>query len=297
MTARGVEQLEGTIEYCRARAKGSDWAVFHFRQSTGETCAIRGVFPAVQVGDKLTVVGCWVEHPTYGLQFDTRSFSLHFGDEGLFRFLCELEQIGPKRARVIVERFGDQVLDVIRDEPEKLLDIPGLTPARVSLIQATYQAAATKQETLLFLQSLELTSNQISVLLEECKNADLPALLKQNPYAFIGTARITFRLADEIGHRLGIEKTSPFRIQAGAQYAVQLVRHAGHTYAERDEFVQDVSRLLAIDGELVVPQLEQMDRESGVLLVANRVYVASLYYTELDVARDLKRLQGKSCQK
>lgn len=281
--------LSGVVERFRFRAKDSGWAVMILRGEDQQWHVAQGVVPAIQPGDRVVLNGRWIDTPKHGRQFKVETYTLQFGDQGLFRFLCELEQIGPKRARAIMDRFGDDVLDVVQNAPEKLLAIPGITPERVSLIHATYRTAAENQEALLFLQSLSLSPGQLTRLLEAYDGADLRKKIAKNPYQLIGTAGVTFRVAEGLALRLGLPPTSPSRIQAGCHYTIQVVQRTGHSYALYAAFMADVSQLLQIEPDLVAAQVPSC----ALILEGDRVYGPALYHAEYDVARGLRRLRAQ----
>ncbi|MGB0383209.1 MAG: helix-hairpin-helix domain-containing protein, partial [Ardenticatenaceae bacterium] len=52
----------------------------------------------------------------------------------LSKSLNQIPGIGPASCRKIIETFGDQALDIIKNEPERLLEIPGIGKKRVEKI-------------------------------------------------------------------------------------------------------------------------------------------------------------------
>jgi len=53
------------------------------------------------------------------------------------------KHLGPVRAAEAVERFGDRVFEVLRDTPEALCVIKGITPERADAIRESFAAVAT----------------------------------------------------------------------------------------------------------------------------------------------------------
>jgi exodeoxyribonuclease V alpha subunit len=209
----------------------------------------------------------------------------------LFRFLCQLEQVGPIRARKIMKRFGDDVLDVITNEPERLLEIKGITADRISTIQMMYEKMREEQDVLLFLQSLKLSTKQIGKLMH-AYGPSVRKIIEENPFLLVGgEVSVSFRMADEIRERVGLPEDSPLRIRAGCQHVVKNVQGQGHAYLAYAEFVGDVSRLLDLTAQQVEDELPTMKRKSLLFIEKDRVYGPLLYWAEHEVARAVKRLK------
>jgi exodeoxyribonuclease V alpha subunit len=281
--------MEGVVERFRVRKKDTGWGVIDFHAANGKYYTVTGVFPSVQEGDRLEVRGAWVSSK-WGVEFKAKEFTLKFGEEGLFQFLRRLKQIGPKRARAIMDKFGDDALDVVKNAPERLLEIKGITPDRVSLIQVMYGKLQQEQDALLFLQSLKLSSNQIDKLLRTYNGAELREAIETNPYQLVGREGVTFKMADDIAHRIGHAPDSMFRIRAGCLYSIELVQRSGHSYAFRKDFLRDVSRLLALAPDKIEPELGPLAVESLLVLEEDRIYGPQLHRAEQDVASNLRRL-------
>ena len=45
-----------------------------------------------------------------------------------------IEGVGPATARKIVKKFGEETLEILKVEPERLAEISGITPARAERI-------------------------------------------------------------------------------------------------------------------------------------------------------------------
>src|SRR5574342_891541 len=99
-----------------------------------------GSLLGVQPGESLRLVGRWGSHPKYGRQFEVDSFTtvLPATVQGIERYLGSglIKGIGPKMAARIVEHFGAQTLQVIEEQPGRLIEVAGLGPKRTKMIGA-----------------------------------------------------------------------------------------------------------------------------------------------------------------
>lgn len=105
----------------------------------GGLVPVAGVTAQVRVGSVLTLSGQWTEDERYGRLFSVTSF-----EETLPETASDLEQylgcgvikgVGPGFAARIVQRFGTDTLKIIENEPERLLEVPGIGRVRVERIR------------------------------------------------------------------------------------------------------------------------------------------------------------------
>ena len=97
-----------------------------------EYICIKGILPFIKSGDKLRVSGKLEIHPIYGEQL-TVNYLEHVKPkerEELFKYLSSgvIKGIGEATAQLMMQAFGDEALEVIHENPERLLEIPGIGP-------------------------------------------------------------------------------------------------------------------------------------------------------------------------
>lgn len=124
--------LEGSIESIVFHNEETHYTVARFRPSTSTgrdssrssrdgLLTIVGTLPGVRPGEVLIVEGVWEYDPRYGHQLHVTSFSqrLPTSTEGIIRYLSSglIKGIGPKKARTLVEHFGEQTLAIIEQQP------------------------------------------------------------------------------------------------------------------------------------------------------------------------------------
>ena len=73
----------------------------------------------------------WINSPQYGVQFHVQQYHIIMPKtkEGIAGYLYSdlIKGVGEVTARAIVERFGENTFQVIEQEPEKLLEIRGIS--------------------------------------------------------------------------------------------------------------------------------------------------------------------------
>ncbi len=120
----GQNQVEGTVSAVLFRNDENGYTVLRLDcGEKGEITAV-GCMPGVAPGEALELEGSWGRHPSYGEQFkaDVVTRRMPVGEKAIFEYLASGVVKGIKMglARQIVDRFGEDALAVIENEPEKL---------------------------------------------------------------------------------------------------------------------------------------------------------------------------------
>ena len=100
------------------------------RDDSAEEVTFVGTFPELQSGEPFVVTGEWKTHSRWGRQFAAESVTpiVPTSAEGIERYLAagHVKGIGSTLARRLVERFGDDVLRILDEEPNRLREIEGV---------------------------------------------------------------------------------------------------------------------------------------------------------------------------
>src|SRR6185312_586990 len=131
--------------------------------------------------------------------------------------------LGPVRASEAVERFGTRVFEVIRERPQELCAIKGITPARAQTIRASFAAVAAIADVDSWLRHIGLGKADARRV-REAYGEDAARLVRENPYRLADDIHgIGFLTADSLRVMLGIGPTSPFRLHAALRYVLEYV--------------------------------------------------------------------------
>ena len=226
-----------------------DFAIFSVEQADGSRLRALGYLPP-EVGLQAVVRlgGTWLCHAQYGWQLQVKTLELvdDLHRRGVVAFLASYTtHLGPVRAAEAVERFGERVFEVIRNSPDELCAIKGITPARARAIHQSFAAVAGIAHLESWLRQLGLGKADARRV-REAYGEDTARLVRDNPYRLADDIPgIGFLTADSLRVRLGIGPTSPFRLQAALKYVLSLTaRTEGHVYVPRAELVDRTARQL-----------------------------------------------------
>ena len=126
-------ELNGSVEQIVFRNEKNGYTVLEL--GTGEEMiTVVGSLPWVSVGEELRVIGSWCSHPTFGEQFKAQAFerSRPATAAAILRYLSSgaIKGIGAATAKKIVDMFGEDTLQVIENEPQRLGQIKGITKSK-----------------------------------------------------------------------------------------------------------------------------------------------------------------------
>jgi hypothetical protein len=97
---------------------------------SSDLLTVVGPLLGAQPGESLRLQGRWTSHPQYGRQFQVEAYTtvLPATIQGIRRYLGSglIKGIGPKMAERIVDHFGQDTLQVIEQDPKRLVEVPGL---------------------------------------------------------------------------------------------------------------------------------------------------------------------------
>jgi exodeoxyribonuclease V alpha subunit len=262
-----------------------------------------GVLGDVAPGESLRVSGEWVEHPKFGRQFKAESCEhlLPASINGIRRFLGSgaVKGIGEKTADRLISRFGSQILDIMDSDPERLLEVEGIGPAKLKSIISSWQEKREVRGLMLFLQTHGVATTFAHRIFRHY-GVSAVQRLRANPYDLAYDIHgIGFRTADEVALKLGFAEDAPQRLEAGVEYCLrQVAEGAGHMFLPRPVLAEEAAKLLAChDPELIEEQIEALAERKRLVIeplsekgVPEAVFLTYFYRTEREIASRLRGL-------
>src|SRR5215467_12151942 len=272
-----MSTLEGSIESIVFRNEDNHYTVARFRTNDNgrlfrdDLTTIVGTLPGIHVGELLTVEGEWEKDPKYGRQLHVRSFTqrLPASIEGITRYLGSglIKGIGPKKAKFIVEHFGEQTLAIIEQQPERLSEVKGVSAKDREQILKSWAEQSEVKELHLVLKSYDVSVNLATRIYKEY-DADSIKVIRENPYKMAQDVYgIGFRTADEIAVKLGLPRDSVPRLATGLKHVLtQAANEDGHCFLPERELLQRASLILQAPYEVLPAAMEQLRGERDVFI-------------------------------
>jgi len=290
-----AEVIEGYVERIVYRNPDNGYTVLELTNEDDFNITCVGIFPFINEGEFVEVSGTITEHPVYGEQIKVAGFQIKEpkDDVSMERYLGSgaIKGIGPKLATRIVKKFKKDTFRVIEEEPERLVEVKGISERIAREIGVQFEEKRELRSAMMFLQQYGI-SNNLSVKIYQSYGPKLYDIIKQNPYKLAeDIAGVGFKLADEIATKVGIGSDSDFRIKAGIIYSLQQANAMGHTFLPKAVLLKEVTDLLLLEPELLEGHLTQMMLDKRIVYKEEqnqkRVYASTFYYMEMNCARML----------
>lgn len=242
--------------------------------------------------------GEWKEN-RYGWQMQVSTFQTFLPKtrEGIVGYLSSglVKGLGSVTAERIVERFGEDTFRVMEQEPDRLLDIRGITPAKLEEIRSTFLESSRVRELMAYLAPYGVSANRVRKI-QETFGEKAVDILKENPYRLTEVAGMGFLTVDPVVRKMeGLQADSIVRLQAVLEHVLKQAALSGHLYLQAGEAVQQAGILL---GRLQTPVEEKKIRDAGNRMVKEGrlkafdggIYLKKNYRDEAVAAKETVRL-------
>lgn len=253
------KRLDGTVERI-VYGNDTGWTVLDL-ESEGELYRVVGVLPEVKAGEYLKLLGRWVDHPSFGLQFRAEQCERHLpqGGEAILHYLSSgaVKGIGQATALRIVEKFGDDTLDVLEKEPLRLAELPGISASRAQKIGEEYARQFGLREVMLAFSEYGLSPNEAFRCWKRW-GASTIERVRANPYVLCETGLyIGFERADAIRRRMERPDDDPGRMEAGLLYVLRHNLRNGHTCLPENKLLDTAAAMLEVGRPVLEDALER----------------------------------------
>lgn len=285
-------EIEGVVTDIRFRSEDSNFTVFQLDSEDGLINAV-GTIISLSVGDNIRVSGDLVYHKLYGEQIQIRTYQLMMPKTGqqIEKYLSSgiIPFVGERTAKDIVDRFGEDALDIIQENPSRLLEIRGIGEKKKEAIHEAVVKEKESREVFIYLQSLGI-GNRMSMQIYKEYGQDSIRKIQENPYRLIDEIQgIGFHIADKIARKNNISKDSEFRIAAGILYYLSFeANNNGNCYLEKQGLLREVEKLLNVDKSLIEGLFFTLEVNGKIKLSQldgqEVIYLKSIYDRELNIA-------------
>lgn len=287
-----MELLQGTISGVVFQNAENGYAVLRLAMPSGETVTVVGTIPLPVVGERLMVTGRWSSHPSYGKQFEAE-FLERLMPETKAEILGYLSArtvkgIGPKLAARIVERFGDETLQILERTPERLAEISGISREKAQSIGQYFRHLVGMRSLIEFL-TLHHLPGELAVRLYRLYGDAAMEILYDDPYLLANPGMDgDFAAVDRFAIEIGMDGEDPRRIEAGLRFELRYNLNGGHAFLPDEKLIAAAAQLLTASPDAVSEKLEKMIEEENLrtagLAGLRAVYLPELYEAETYIA-------------
>lgn len=245
---------------------------------------------------KVDMTGRWKKDARYGLQFEMESYEevIDPGKNGIVAYLSSglIRGIGKKLAERIYNTFGDDTLNVLDNDPDRIREVPGISGKRCELIHDAYLETRSARRIITLLSPLDVSASQ-SIRLQKALGIRAEELLKEHPYEVFEKGLLPFETADRLAERQGISRSAPERVAAGLLHTLEQAEQSGHLCLHKERFIQKAVELLhthELTRMVVAKQAFEMLQAGRLVLYRDHVYRPIMAKAENGVAQCVREM-------
>jgi len=291
-----LDKLRGIVERITYSNKENGYSVLKIRcKGYLKLVTIVGNVSSANIGSVLTVEGKWISDSKFGRQFkvETWTESLPASIYGIEKYLGSglINGIGPKYAKLIVNTFGEETINIIENEPERLAEVQKLGQKRIKSIKSAWREHRNIKNIMIFLQEHGISTSFGHKIYKEYKQESIEKI-KENPYRLADEVNgIGFKTSDIIAMKLGINKESYYRCRAGIFYILNhFADTEGHCYLPIDELVSKSAKMLEIEDCKIVMTISHLLQQKELLNEdedEDKIYLPPFFFSEIGVSKKI----------
>lgn len=294
-------QLEGQITNIIYKNEVNSYTVATFETTEKEETTVVGYLPFINVGDNIRINGNVVSHPDYGEQIKILTFEkmMPTTPEALEQYLANgnFKGVGPATAKKIVNTFGEDTVNVIKLEPQKLTQIRGISKEKALEIAQQFIENWEIWQIVGFLDKFGIGPQSAENVYKKLGN-DALEKISQNPYILIDVAsKVSFEKIDKIALELGVEIDNYTRIRSGIKYGLEKIGLNGNSCVLYNNLLNYEKDLLKIDINSIENAVINMKAKEEIYIEEREdgqewVYSKPFYQSEKNIAEKIINLRN-----
>lgn len=258
------------------------------------TCV--GHIPYLTAGECVRLQGSWTSHADYGEQFKFDNFTRTIPQKvsAIKTYLSSgiIPGIRAATAVKMTDMFGEETLEIIKNSPEQLTAIKGISLAKAMKMNEAFLIRQDAANTVMYFQQFGVSS-KMAVKIHKKFGSLAVDLIKGNPYTLCDEiSGIGFKTADRIASQMGISKSHPGRIRSGIRHALGEAAQNGHTCYPKDALFSYCRSLLSCSSVDIENAFSDLIASGKIVYesASEMCYLVSLYNEEISVATRLLTL-------
>ena len=286
--------------------KGYVIGLFKVRETNDEaleeyinhTITFTGYFHELNEDDVYVLYGEVVNHPRYGLQFQSNKYERlkPTGKDAVTTFLSSdlFPGIGEKLARQIAEVLGDNAIDRILEDESCLYLVPKLTESKINKIVNTLKKYEESHKIIAELIDLNFSMREALSIYSEYKS-NTQKIIDNNIYQIVyNLPDISFLKVDKAGELLEFDRFDFRRVKAAILYVMKkLIYQNGDSFLSRDVIISNVNKFLKIDYDNYDELFKELADLDYIVIDGDDYYLEEIWSAEANITERLYDLASK----
>lgn len=284
---------DGSFSNTRFGPTDDGFLIGTFVMEDNNEIVCKGTVPGFCIGAPYHIIGKVVEDKKWGIQVNITHAILAkpTGKNQVVAFLGSgaLPGIGPMTAKRIFKLFGENTLDILENDIERLLEVPGIGEKLMKKLRESVPAQIKHREVIGFFAELGISMKTINRLIAEYGSGAVEQI-KKNPYILCRVKGFAFTRADSIAMKMGIPKDDPNRLYAGVLQSLRWgCENNGHTLIPRNELIDLAqSKLMVNDINIITRALDKLIEDNKIIQDERGCHLKHLFHAERDIKHCMK---------
>ncbi|MGG7176908.1 SF1B family DNA helicase RecD2 [Clostridium paraputrificum] len=298
-----MEVLEGFVEVILFRSEDTGYVVSKINVDNKPVTAV-GTVPFLREGQHIKLTGEWKVHKQFGQQFSivTCEEIMPTTLDGVEKYLSSgiIRGIGPVTAKKIIDHFGEETIEVLDNNIDRLKEIEGIGEKKFNIIYESYLEQHDLKDVMIYFQGFGITHGQCLKIYKRF-GPNAKEIAQKDPYILCREIKgIGFSTADKIAGLIGISKESDSRIKSGIDFIINRFCAAGNTYMPKDMVIKETKELLMVKEELIEGNIYNSSLEKKLIVQKigdiEGVFIPIYYYSELGITEKIAKLSIQNYQ-
>ena len=274
------------------------------KEYIGKSITFTGYFHELVIDDIYKFEGELDNHPKYGEQFKVLKYEKVKPNDinGVIEFLSSdmFPGIGEAIAKNIVDKLGNNALNLILEDNTLLDDIPKLTKKKKDVIVNNLKLYEESNNIYVTLTEIGFNIKDSMLIYNKYKKQTLD-IINDNIYKIINDIdEINFSKVDSIAIKQGLDIIDPERVKACILYIMnELTFQKGDTYLEYEDIIRGVVNYIQEDISLDIfdEYMYELEKERKIVNYDKHYYLQEIFSNESYVAERIVNLSTKDNKK
>lgn len=264
-----------------------------------KTITITGSFINPNTEDTYILEGEYIEHPRYGFQLKVNSYEKQAptDEDALVEFLSSklIKGCGEKTAKSIVEHFGSDAINIIKNNPERLYEIKGMSENKVNKIYSSISAYTNADDTLVYLKKLGFSISECSLIFNKYGDG-VKEIIKDSFYSLLNL--IDFNKLDHIYINSFNPKSDERALACIIESVKSLDISTGNTYHYKEDIYKYFINkfMFDVNSDVFNKYLNKLIKDEELIIDENKIYLKDSYEDENVIANKLYRISKNGIQ-
>ena len=291
-------ELKGEVGDIIYKNEVNSYTIATFETEEEETTIV-GYLPFINSGDTLKVIGNFVEHKEYGIQFKVETFEKIMPQTlgALEKYLANgnIKGIGPATAKKIIDRFGEETISIFKFEPEKLSYIKGISEEKALEMGQSFIENWEIWQIVGFLERFGIGAENAKRVFD-LLGVNAIEEIEANPYILIDITRgVEFKQIDKMALDLGISYDNTKRVRSGIKYGLIRATYNGNCCVVKENLIEFVKQLLGVEESQIEDSIIDLKVDNEIIIELRNekeewIYLNNFYKAEKEIAERLIRL-------